>query len=741
MKKTLLLLLIFCCFPALSQTGKEDPKVGLVLSGGGAKGLAHIGVLKVLEDAGVRIDYIGGTSMGAIVGGLYASGYTAAQLDSIFHVTNFDKLIQDGIPRSSKTFYEKREAEKYALSLPFDDFKISFPSGLSKGQNVYNLISRLTLHLDDKTHFEELPIPFFCVAVNVETGEEVILDQGYLPQAIAASAAIPTLFSPVLIDGRMLTDGGVVNNYPVEELRERGADIIIGVDVQDELSDRDELTSVFKILTQISNFRTVKDMETKVKKTDVYINPAIEPFSVTSFGKGEEIIEAGMEAATEKFEVLKQIAALQKPEDRQYFPLPEIDSLFISDVRIEGNHSYPRSYILGKLRLKFPIKTSYKDFNLGINNLSATGNFNKINYKLLPLNDAYVLVLQLEENPNKMKLKMSLHYDDLYKSAALFNITRNSLFLTNDVTSFDFILGDNSRYNFEYYIDKGYYWSLGVRSRYNSFQKDLGIDFFENQESLVEIDVNRLEVDYTDVTNQFYMETLFGRVFSIGAGAEHKYLEVDSETIGSERNEVPVTIFDKSNYYSTFGYLRLDTYDEKYYPAKGVYFHGDFHFYFAGTDFIEDFNEFSVAKGKIGYAFPLLPKLTGRLSSEAGFHLGTSDNKSLHFFLGGYGNDFINNIVPFLGYDFMELSADSYIKGMVELDYEIFPKSHLLASASYANLEDDLYSTGNWWSLPTYSGYSLGYGLETFMGPLELRYSYSPEVKATEWFFSLGFWF
>src|SRR5690606_29896728 len=123
MKQLLLLLLLICWIPMASQSREQDPKVGLVLSGGGAKGLAHIGVLKVLEEAGVRIDYIGGTSMGAIVGGLYASGYSAAQLDSIFHETNFNQLIQDGLPRSSKTFYEKREDEKYALTLPFDKFK------------------------------------------------------------------------------------------------------------------------------------------------------------------------------------------------------------------------------------------------------------------------------------------------------------------------------------------------------------------------------------------------------------------------------------------------------------------------------------------------------------------------------------------------------------------------------------------------------------------------------------------
>jgi len=151
-RKVLILLILFSGLVFSQETEKEDIKVGLVLSGGGAKGLAHIGVLKVIEDAGVRIDYIGGTSMGAIIGALYASGYTARQLDSIFNNLDFNSLITDEIPRNAKTFYEKDEAEKYALSLSFDKFKIQFPSGLSKGQNVYNLISKLTSQL--KTHNE-----------------------------------------------------------------------------------------------------------------------------------------------------------------------------------------------------------------------------------------------------------------------------------------------------------------------------------------------------------------------------------------------------------------------------------------------------------------------------------------------------------------------------------------------------------------------------------------------------------
>ncbi|MFT5103976.1 MAG: NTE family protein, partial [Candidatus Latescibacterota bacterium] len=274
MKKGLFILLLCCCSIGLSQEAtEEDLKVGLVLSGGGAKGLAHIGALKVIEASGVRIDYIGGTSMGAIVGALYASGYTAPQLDSIFNALDFSRLIQDEIPRSAMTFYEKEASEKYALALPFDQFKLGFPSGLSKGQNVYNLLSNLTAHVDDIDDFSKLSIPFFCIATDVENGTQIMLENGYLPRAITASGALPSVFSPVVINDVMMIDGGVVNNYPVDELRAKGMDIIIGVDVQDSLKTRADLKSGFDVLVQLNNFHTIKDMVVKKEKTDVYLNP------------------------------------------------------------------------------------------------------------------------------------------------------------------------------------------------------------------------------------------------------------------------------------------------------------------------------------------------------------------------------------------------------------------------------------------------------------------------------------
>lgn len=197
----LLLLAFFLSnFSSFSQEIARRPKIGLVLSGGGAKGFAHIGVLKVLEKAGIKIDYIGGTSMGAVVGGLYAVGYNSTQIDSIFRATNFDELIQDYIPRTSKNFYEKRNDELYAISLPFKKMKVGIPIALSKGLYNYNLLNRLTKKAQNVWDFNKLPIPFLCIATDIETGKEVLLNKGYLPQAMLASSAFPTLFSPVEID-------------------------------------------------------------------------------------------------------------------------------------------------------------------------------------------------------------------------------------------------------------------------------------------------------------------------------------------------------------------------------------------------------------------------------------------------------------------------------------------------------------------------------------------------------------
>ena len=741
MRNFLIVSLLLLPFLVLAQQN-EDPKVGLVLSGGGAKGLAHIGVLKVIEEAGVEIDYIGGTSMGAIVGALYAIGYTPTQMDSIFNVLDFEGLIRDRLPRSSKTFLERKHDERYTLTLPFDDFKVGFPSGLSKGQNLYNLLSQLMNHVHEIENFADLPIPFFCIAADIENGEAVMLDSGSLPDAVAASAAIPTVFSPVELDNRILIDGGIFNNYPVAELRERGADIIIGVDVQDSLRGRDQLKSVVGILSQLTSFGMVEGMKEKIGYTDVYIDPPIDPFSVMSFGLGSDIIEVGEESARKQWDALKEIAALQKKVPQERKPVQIVDSLEIREIRTPGETSYPRDYLLGKLRLEVPGKVAYDDIAFGINNLSSTGNFGRITYDLEEEGDSHILSMQLEEDPYRTFLRIGIHYDNLYKSGGLINFTKKGLFFVNDAVYLDVVVGDKFRYNLEYFWDVSYYWSLGVRSRYNEFDKNVGVGFAKDYVPVDAIDVNSVSLEYRDLTNQIFMERLFQNKFAVRMGVEHKYLHLLSETLAAgEPGETSAVDFDKTSYFSGFGELKWDTYDNRFFPRRGMGIDGKFNFYMFESSDEADFSEFSVAKIDIGFAQPLLPRLTARFTAEGGVRIGENENSSFDFLLGGYGNDFINNIIPFYGYDFLSIAGDSFLKGLIELDYEFVPKNHLVLSANTAFVADDIFQDLDPFSAPSFTGYALGYGLETFVGPIQLTYSYSPDIKNSQWFFNLGFWF
>lgn len=735
-------LLMVSIFSFSQERKTEDLKVGLVLSGGGAKGLAHIGALKIIEESGVRIDYIGGTSMGAIIGALYASGYSAHQLDSIFKETNFEKLIQDEIPRQAKSYNEKKESEKYAITLPFDNFKLGLPSGLSKGQNLYNLLAKLTNHVSDIRDFSELPIPFFCVATDVETGKEVILDKGYLPLAVSASGALPSLFNPVIIDDVVLIDGGVINNYPIDEVRAKGMDKIIGVDVQDGLKNREDLQSAFRILMQINNYRTINDMVEKRIKTDIYIHPDISEFSVVSFDEGKRILESGEVSASKILEELKEIAQRQKPTMDKEVRLLRQDSIHIDVVDIEGNENYTRSYIMGKMGIKPPMKLSYKDFGQGVNALSATGNFRSINYRFIGDHaEGAKLVVNVAENQSRASLRFSLHYDDLFRTAALINFSRKGLLTGNDLASVDLIAGDNLRYNFEYYIDKGYYWSLGINSKYHFFETDIPLEFVGvDYGAEYPLPVNKLSVNYSDFTNQLYFQTLLIRTLIFGVGGEHKYLRYLTETIGVD-SDLTKTVFESTNYYSGYSYLKYDNHDSSTFPTRGFSFSGDLHWYLWAQGRYKDFEPFSIARAKMGYAFSPMYRFAIHFTAEGGFKIGRRGSTPLDFALGGYGFKEMNNIIPFLGYEPVSIRGNSYVMSTINFDYEIFRKNHVNFAVNIANVGDNLFDTGDWLESPKFVGFAVGYGLETLFGPLELKYAYSPERATNEWHVALGYRF
>ena len=716
---------------SFSTNAKETPKkqkIGLVLSGGGAKGLAHIGVLKVIDSLGIKIDYIGGTSMGAIIGGMYASGYTGKQLDSVFKTLTIDDLVQDNIPRKSKILFNKRNDDIYALVLPFKKLKLETPNALSKGLYNFNFLSKISYHVRNIRDFKKLPIPFFCMATDIETGQQVVLDKGVFPQALVASSSIPSIFYPIEIEGRLLIDGGVTNNYPVEKLRELGAEFIIGVDVQEELKTRKELQGITTIFGQISNFNTQGQMESKRKLTDIYIKPDIKGFNVLSFENGKKIIENG-ENEAKKF--LTELSVFENNNYKKPELITVKDSVFIGNIGFTELKNYTRSYVLGKLRFKPNTKISFQDFQNGIQNLNNTQNFSSVKYQF---NDKDVFI-NLRENRVNTFLKFALHYDELYKSGALINLTHKKLLSKNDMVSLDIILGDNFRYDFNYLIDNGFYFSFGASSSLNTFNKNVNNAF--GIENYLNNDFEKINLDYSSINNKIFLQTVFLRKYNIGGGLEFQHLKLKSDNLVQSNKTI-----ENSNYLSFFGYLNHDTFDNKFFPKKGWYFKSNFNYYFHSSDYTNQFDKFSIAKADMGIAFTPIKKFSLILQNEGGFKVGYSSLPYFDFVLGGYGYKETNNIRPFYGYDFLNLSGNSYVKATGTIDYEFYKKNHINFTYNASIVGDFIFNaTKTWLNKPSFTGFGLGYGLDTLIGPIEIKYTWSPETHFSAFWFNLGFVF
>lgn len=305
MRKVILYLLSVLLVAPLYGEGRK--KVAVVLSGGGAKGVAHVRALKVIEEAGIPIDYVVGTSMGAIVGGLYSIGFTSGQLDSIVRCQDWKHLLSDASDRTNKSLLSREKSEKYIVSVPFDKQpKEALTAGVIKGRNIAILFSQLTEGYHDSIDFNTLPIPFACVAYNLVDGSEVIFHSGVLAEAIRASMSIPGAFTPVHKGDMMLVDGGMANNYPVDVARRMGADYIIGVDVQDTLRSADNLTTLPNVVGQIVNLMVENKYDENVEKSDVHIKVDVSGYSATSFTPQaiDTLLVRGEEAARKQWDNL-----------------------------------------------------------------------------------------------------------------------------------------------------------------------------------------------------------------------------------------------------------------------------------------------------------------------------------------------------------------------------------------------------------------------------------------------------
>lgn len=734
-KLSIYLILFLACIYQVPAQNTDRPKVGLVLSGGGAKGFAHIGVLKVLEEQGVKIDYIGGTSMGAIIGSLYAAGYNAHQLDSIFRTVDTDALIQDYIPRNYKPFYEKRNDEIYAIQLPFDQFKIGTPAALSKGMYNYNLLSRLLGHVRYVSDFSKLPIPFLCIGTDAVTGEQMVLKEGLLPLNVLASGAFPSLYSPVDIDGKMVIDGGIANNYPIDEVRKMGADIIIGVDVQDGMKTKSDLKGATDVLMQIANYGMYKGMDEKAKRTDIYIKPDISNYTVISFDKGNDIIQKGVDAALLKIEKIKAL----NTEYKRY-PLHNsnaFDTLSLRKIEVNKLQYYNKDYVIGKMNNLISGCVTFDQLEEGINSLNATQNFTGINYRFIKYADTEedVLVLNLVESPHYRFIKFGLHYDHLYKSSVLLNVTQKKVFFKNDISSLDFIVGDNVRYTFNYFLDNGFRWSYGFQSRFNQFNKNIRSKTHGLITDL-SFKPDIYSATFADLSNRIYLQNYYRNKFQIGLGLEHKYQLVDVDNISSSNAWV-----DNSHYVIPYFSIILDTYDNKYFPTKGVKFNTELRHYAWSSDYNKNFSPFSQITTEFGVTKNVMRNLSIEGVASMGLTIGSEPSSNHQYYHGGYGFEGLHNIKQFFGYGVMSLNADTYLKLLLRLDYRFNKNHHVNISANFAQMQNSMFESTDWIKLPSYTGYALGYGIQTIIGPVEIKQSYSPETQKSYTWFGVGFWF
>jgi NTE family protein len=444
----ILAVVLLAALPGPTVAAGEDPtvrgrpRIGLVLGGGGARGAAHVGVLKVLEELRIPVDYIAGTSMGSIVGALYASGMSAQEIDHEMRSMDWDDLFQDAPSRDKRSFRRKRDDDLYLAKgkVGFNDGKVSVPLAYVRGQKFDLQLNRLTLPVVDIKNFDRLPIPYRAVAADLETGKEVVLGSGSLAQAVRASMAVPAAFDPVSIDGRLLVDGGIANNVPVNVARGMGAEVLIVVDVGSGLSNREQITTALDVTGQLANFLFTLNTERQLKslgRRDVLIRPPLGDIGGGSFERAAEAIPAGERGAREVIDSLKRYALTPADYARHLASrtgrrpaAPVIDF-----VRIDNRSRLSDGVIAARISAQPSRPLDVQQLEKDIGDLYGLEVFEAVRYDVVRVGDQTGLVISATEKswgPGYLQMGVSvsnnLQGDSTFRFGVLHTLTEiNSL--------------------------------------------------------------------------------------------------------------------------------------------------------------------------------------------------------------------------------------------------------------------------------------------------------------------------
>ncbi|MDW7692837.1 patatin-like phospholipase family protein [Flammeovirgaceae bacterium SG7u.111] len=753
MKKIVLCLVCLIVGLPLFSQEKERPKIGLVLSGGGAKGIAHIGVLKAMEEAGLYPDYITGTSMGSIVGGLYSIGYSTDELERIVKEVDWSMLLTNKTPMNKVTFEEKFYYGRYLLDFYVEKKKIQFPKGVIEGQALMELFSTLTRPVHTIHDFNDFPIPFACVGTNIVTGEPVVLNKGSLAMSMRASMAIPSIFTPIKIDDQLLVDGGLVRNMPVQEVLDMGADIVIGVFVSSDLSPEKDLTSPLAILSQSAFITSAFDSREQLKNCDILITPDLEGFSTGSFSDGLGILERGNEAGQEYLEVFKNLAdSIAQFGKLNKVDKPEIFNEYnFSRVEVNGNEIIQDEFIIGKMKIEPGLPVNIKHIESRVEVIYGTQYFEKIWYEIDTSGEEQVLKLYVVERP-KAQLRFSYHYDSENKGGVVGNVTMRNWLLNRSRFIFEADLSTNPRVWIDYfkYLGKDQNTAIGAAGT-----------FTRNELSL-----------YDSVGN---VTSVFSSGYS-SSGIKLQSTRVQSSTFGVEvlwsnmvlKPKVAdglVGNFSKLQYNKTAFevFYKFDNYNDRYFPTRGV----KANFWAStttktngevtlGDSLLQgpELGDLLQTSGihSANFAFsPIIPLLSNlSLITKLRLRLSSIGNNTLNLdeydFVGGFSPGQIN-ANEFYGGGLREFGLANYFYGKLGLQYEV--KKSVFVQGVFNYLDTEYPVT---WVYPdadidkagdSYRRYGYGgvVGLRSPVGPIAFAFAKDHHRKGWKTSLIVGFHF
>lgn len=714
-----------CLFLLLAlglRAQEKDLKIGLVFSGGGAKCMAQIGALKVIEEAGIHIDYIGGTSMGAIIGAMYSLGYSAEEIEQYLRNVNWDALLSNEVPRNRLSFFDRKAASRYILHFPIDSSGLHIPKGVNFAQYIMKELSTITQQSYPYQSFKDLPTPFFCVATNLESGTLRVFEEGRLIDALRASSAFPSLFTPYLFEDSLYIDGGVVNNFPVEIMKAKGMDYIIGVDMQDYLNDREALNSVVRVLEQTSAFLNAKNRKTSKELTDIWITPKMPEIGITTFDRFDEIVAEGEAEARKHLQALRQLANQDKIAEAQPPKATPLKEFYIHDITVNGLKSLTEDFVIGKLRVRKGRNCNIDRLEKGLDQLYGTKYFTTIDYTFSPADSGYVLNINLREKEYYQQLNLGLNYSDDFNAAVLLNYTNRNLIFKNSRLSVDLALGEMPRGEISYFVDRGFIPTLGLKLRSYRFR-------YSNIQNRVPVNENI----YQDYSLHLFLQSTWRDAYAIGGGVQLEDISINQNFELGNINQL------QKAYINYFGFLDFDSFDDADFPRSGIQLNVAYRI-LAERQGLKVFKEpSSVLDLKFQQAVGIGRKWGMTFEIFGATTIGPSLDEPYRVHLGSMGQSYINYIQPFVGYRFMELSGSNALTVAADFRYELFKNHFLKFKANYGRIENSFERL--FVSDILLDGYSLGYSYNSIIGPLELNLAGStnhPDITA---YVRLGFWF